>query len=296
VKEARRGAVALLTTPVLLLSGCFLPTHRHLPVPIAPAVVHTATSQELVQQIDQRCSELRSMSVQVDMQASVTKNNVATDEPSVVGVIMVRKPEDLRVFGLAPVVRTRLFDMVSNGKDFKMWIPHLNQVAEGPVAESKTKSENSLENLRPGFFIDAMSVRCLAKDDEFYVTADTDTVEDAAKKHLYQVPEYLLNVVHRKDDSQELAPVRVIHVHRDDLLPYQQDLYDRDGNLETQVYWGRYVEFGDHKYPSTITINRPLDGLKLVMTVDKVTMNPELKDESFELPPLPTDTKVKKLQ
>ncbi len=296
MKEARRGAVALLTTPVLLLSGCFLPTHRHLPVPIAPAVVHTATSQELVQQIDQRCSELRSMSVQVDMQASVTKNNVATDEPSVVGVIMVRKPEDLRVFGLAPVVRTRLFDMVSNGKDFKMWIPHLNQVAEGPVAESKTKSENSLENLRPGFFIDAMSVRCLAKDDEFYVTADTDTVEDAAKKHLYQVPEYLLNVVHRKDDSQELAPVRVIHVHRDDLLPYQQDLYDRDGNLETQVYWGRYVEFGDHKYPSTITINRPLDGLKLVMTVDKVTMNPELKDESFELPPLPTDTKVKKLQ
>lgn len=296
MKDAKRGATALLMTPVLLLAGCFLPTHRKLPVPIAPTVVHTATSRELVQQIDQRCDELHSMNVNVDMQASTTKNNVETAEPSVGGIILLRKPEDLRVFGLAPVVHTRLFDMVSNGKDFKMWIPHFDEVVEGPVAESKTKSENQFENLRPEFFQDAMAVRCLAKDDEYYVTADTDTVEDAAKKHLYIVPEYLLNVVHRKENSQELDPVRVIHIHRDDLLPYQQDLYDRDGNLETQVYYGRYVDFGDHKYPSTITINRPLDGLKLVMTVDKVTINPDLKDESFELPPFPPGTKVKKLE
>ena len=293
---SRRGV--FLLTPALWLTGCFLPTHRKLPVPIPPSVVQTATPEQLVEQIDQRCDELHSMSVTVDMQASVTKNNVVTDEPAVTGIILIRKPEDLRVFGLAPVVRTRLFDMVSNGKDFKMWIPHLNQVAEGPVAESKTKSENSLENLRPDFFIDAMSVRCLAKNDEYYVTADTNTVEDVAKKHLYLEPEYLLNVVHRKDESNKLGPVRVIHLHRDDLLPYQQDLYDRDGNLETQVYYGRYVPFGDHNYPSTITIKRPLDGLQLVMTVEKVTINPDpdLKDESFQLPPLPDGTKVKKLQ
>ena len=170
-----------------------------------------------------------------------------------------------------------------------------NEVAEGPISESKTKSANQFENLRPGFFYDAMAVRCLAPEDEFYVTADTNTVEDAAKKHLYLEPEYLLNVVHRKDHSQDLAPVRVIHLHRDDLLPYQQDLYDADGNLETEVYYDRYGDFGDHRYPSTITIKRPLDGLQLVMTVDKVTENLELKDESFELPPLPAETKIKNL-
>jgi len=291
-----RGGVALLAAPVLLLSGCFLPTHRKLPVPIAPSIVQTVSPKDLVRLINQRCNELHTLSATVEMQASVTKSGVESGYPTVGGIILLRKPEDLRVFGRVPVVGTRLFDMVSGGNTFEMWIPHDNEVVEGSVTETKTKSQNQFENLRPGFFLDAMAVRCLAKDDEFYVTADTNTVEDVAKKHLYLEPEYLLNVVHRKDDSQELGPVRVIHLHRDDLLPYQQDLYDVDGNLETQVYYGRYADYGDHKYPSTITIKRPLDGLQLVMTVDKVTENLDLKDESFVLPPLPEGTKVKKLE
>jgi len=291
----KRGGIALLVAPVLLLSGCFLPTHRKLPVPIAPSVVQTVSPNDLVRLINQRCNELHTLSATVQMQASVTKAGVESGYPTVGGIILLRKPDDLRVFGRVPVVGTRLFDMVSDGKTFKLWIPHDNEVIEGPAAESKTKSQNQFENLRPGFFFDAMAVSCLAPNDEFYVTADTNTVEDAAKKHLYLEPEYLLNVVHRNENSQELAPVRVIHMHRNDLLPYQQDLYDKDGNLETQVYYGRYADYGEHKYPSTITINRPLDGLKLVMTVEKVTMNLDLKDESFELPPLPPGTKEKKL-
>jgi hypothetical protein len=119
-------------------------------------------------------------------------------------------------------------------------------------------------------------------------------MEDAAKKHLYLVPEYLLNIVHRNDDSQELDPVRVIHFHRDDLLPYQQDLYDSDGNLETQVIYGRYADFGDNRYPSTITIKRPLEGLQLVLTVEKVTKNLDLKNDAFQLQ-MPPETKIQRL-
>jgi hypothetical protein len=281
--------------PVLLLSGCFLPTHRKLPIPIAPAVVQTVLPSELVEQLNKRWGDLNSLSVTVEMQASVTKNGVETGYPTVGGIILVRRPEDLRVFGRVPVVGTRLFDMVSDGKTFRLWIPHDNEVVEGPAAEAKTKSENQFENLRPGFFFDSMVIRGLSQGDEFYRTTDTDTVVDAAKKRLYMVPEYLLNVVHRRANSQELAPVRVIHFHRDDLLPYQQDLYDADDNLQTQVFYGRYVDFGDHKYPSTITIKRPMDGLQLVLTVEKVTENLDLKNESFELQ-IPPDTKVKKLE
>ena len=163
------------------------------------------------------------------------------------------------------------------------------------MTESATKSPNQLENLRPGFFFDAIAVRGLSAGDEYIRAADTDTMEDAAKKHLYIVPEYLLNVVHRKDDSQELDPVRVIHFHRDDLLPYQQDLYDSDGNLETQVIYGRYADYGDKKYPSMITIKRPLEGLQLVLTVEKVTKNLDIKNETFQLQ-IPPETKIQRLQ
>ena len=65
-------------------------------------------------------------------------------------------------------------------------------------------------------------------------------------------------------------------------------------NLQTQVFYGRYADFGEHKYPSTITIKRPMDGLQLVLTVEKVTENLDLKNESFQLQ-IPPDTKVKKL-
>ncbi len=293
----KRGAGSLLAAPLLLLSGCFLTTHRKLPVPIAPAVVQTVPASELVARMNKQWDDLNSLSVTVDIQATVTKakQGEASDYPSIPGHILIRKPEMLRVLGQVPVVRTRLLDMVSDGKNFTLWIPQNNKAIEGPVTESKTKSANQLENLRPGFFFDSMVIRGLSPGDEFYRTTDTDTVEDAAKKHLYVISEYLLNVVHRKGSSQELAPVRVIHFHRDDLLPYQQDLYDEDGNLATVVIYGRYADYGDHKYPSTITIKRPLEELQLVLTVEKVTEDLELKDETFELH-LPAETKIQKLQ
>ncbi len=294
---SRLGASALLIAPALLLSGCFLPTHRKLPVPIAPTLVQTVPASDLVEDLNKRWEELNTLSVTVDMRATVTrsKQGEASDYPSIPGIILLRKPEMLRVYGRVPVVGTRLLDMVSDGKNFTLWIPQSNKAIEGPMTEAKTKSTNQLENLRPGFFFDSIVVRGLSPGDEYFRAADTDTVEDAAKKHLYLVPEYLLNVVHRKENSQELAPVRVIHFHRDDLLPYQQDLYDSDGNLETQVMYGRYADYGEHRYPSTITIKRPLEGLQLVLTVIKVTENLELKSDTFQLQ-IPPETKVQKLQ
>lgn len=290
-----RAAAALFVVPAVLLSGCLV-TRRKLPVPIAPAVVQTVPASELVNRLEKNWSQLNSLSVTVEMRATVTKakQGVSNQYPSIPGIILLRKPEMLRVYGRVPVVGTRLLDMVSDGKTFTLWIPQKSEAIEGPTTESEQKSTNQLENLRPGFFFDSMIVRGLAPGDEYYVTADTDTVEDAAKKHLYQVPEYLLNVVHRKDGSQELAPVRVIHFHRDDLLPYQQDLYDQDGNLQTQVYYGRYADYGENRYPSTITIKRPLEDLQLVLMVEKVTRDLDLKPEQFQLQ-IPEGTKIQRL-
>jgi hypothetical protein len=62
-----------------------------------------------------------------------------------------------------------------------------------------------LENLRPGFFLDAMVVRGLAPDDLYSVVTDSETVEDAARKHLFTVPEYILSISRRKPGSQQLT-------------------------------------------------------------------------------------------
>lgn len=293
---ARRTATAALALP-LLLSGCLV-TRRKLPVPRAPALVQDATPDQLVKLLNDRWDAIQTLNATVDMKATVThtQKGESSEYPSIRGIILLKKPSMLRVYGRVPVVGTRLLDMTSDGKEFTLWIPSKSEAIEGPTTESRTKSANQFENLRPGFFFDSMVVRGLEPGDEYYVTSDTDTIEDASKKHLLLEPEYLLNIVHRKPNSQELAPVRVIHFHRDDLLPHQQDLYDQEGTLRTQVFYGTYTIYGEAKYPSVITIKRPVEELQITLTMEKLTENAPLKDEDFQFrTQMPPDTKIRRL-
>ena len=292
---SRRAAAAGLALPILILSGCMFTT-RKLPVPRGPSVTQTASGEELVERLNQRWDALQSLVATVEIQASVmkTQQGVEKDYTTFPGIILMRKPELLRVYGRVPVIGTRMFDMASDGENFTLYIPSRSTAYQGPSALTK-KSPNALENMRPGFFLDAMIVRGLAPDDEYSVTADSDTVEDASKKHLLFIPEYILSVMRRKPGSQQLIPLRVIHFHREDLLPYQQELYDGQGNLETQVFYGRYADFGDNKFPSTVAIKRPLEDYQIVLTVEKVTENMNLKDDQFHIQ-FPEETKIQKLQ
>jgi outer membrane lipoprotein-sorting protein len=271
-------------------------TTRKLPVPKAPLVTQTATAAELVERLNQRWSALESLNASVDIQASQlkAKEGLAKDYTSFHGRILMRKPEMLRVLGQVPVLGTRMFDMVSDGKEFTLWIPSRSQAFRGSNALKK-KSASQIENMRPGFFFDALVVRGLEAGDLYTVTADSITVEDAAKKHLFLIPEYVLSIMREKAGSQELTPVRVVRFHRDDLLPYQQDIYDSDGNLETQVFYADYQNFGNSKYPLSVTIKRPLEEYQIGLTVDKVTENAALTDDQFQIK-LPEDTQVKKLE
>ncbi len=292
---SRRAAIAGLTFPLLMLSGCLFTT-RKLPVPRGPGITQSATGEQLVERLNQRWNALQSLNATVEIQASVMKSEqgVARDYTSIRGHILMRKPEMMRVLGQVPVLGTRAFDMASDGNTFTLLIPAKSLAYKGSNSSTSTTS-HGLESMRPALFFDAMVVRGMSPDDEYTVTADSDTVEDVTKKHLLIIPEYILSVMQRKPGSHELRPLRVIHFHREDLLPYQQDLYDKDGNLETQVIYGRYADYGDHKYPSTVTIKRPLDQYQVVLAVDKVTENMPLTDDQFQIK-LPEDTRIQILK
>jgi outer membrane lipoprotein-sorting protein len=290
-----RAPAAALLFPVLLLSGCVWTT-RKLPVPRAPSIMQTVAPDQLVARLNQRWEALDSLNATVEVQASElkSKEGVARDYTSFRGHILMRKPELLRVLGQVPVLGSRMFDMASDGKSFTLYIPSKSLAIEGLNSVEK-KSANQLENLRPGFFLDAMVVRGLAPDDLYSVVTDSETVEDAARKHLFTVPEYILSISRRKPGSQQLIPVRVVTFRRDDLMPSQQDIYDSDGNLETQVNYTDYSDFDSVRFPSTITIKRPLEEYQIVLTVESVKENMTLKDDQFQIT-LPEETKIKKLE
>jgi hypothetical protein len=292
--SCRPAPIAALFLP-LLLAGCSLfPTTRKLPVPRPPLIVQTATPEELVASLNQRWEELNTLTATVEIQASVikTREGVAKDYPTLHGHILMRKPAMLRVLG--QYLGVRFFDMASDGKQFTLSIPPQNKAIEGSTALKK-KSLNVFENLRPGFFFDAMVVRGLEPDDLYSVVADTETVEDAARKHLFTVPEYILSISRPKPGSRALTPVRVVTFRRDNLLPSQQDIYDSEGNLETLVFYSAYRDFEGHEYPSSIKIKRPMEEIQIILTVDSVKENQPLTDDQFVVK-IPDGTPTQKLE
>jgi outer membrane lipoprotein-sorting protein len=293
VRSSVAAFCGLLTLP--FVAGCSLfPTTRKLPVPKPPAVVQTVASDQLVAQLNQRWDAIQSFTATVDIQATETKTKEGVEKvfPSCRGFIVMQKPKKLRVLGKDFGVT--IFDMASDGDRFKLVVPQKNLAFEGSTT-AKGTSPNPMYNLRPDFFFDALLVHGVSPEDFYSRIADDETIEDAAKKHLYTMPEYVLSITRHNPGSRNDTPVRVITIHRDDLLPYQQDLYDDHGNLETQVFYSQYADFSGNKYPSVVTIKRPLEGIQLVLTVERVNDNPKLTEDQFQIN-IPAGTKVQDLE
>ena len=107
-------------------------------------------------------------------------------------------------------------------------------------------------------------------------------------------PDYDLNVVRRKEGGNELIPVRTIRFSRVDLKPFEQDVYNKSGDIETQTLYGPYQTFGTEQFPGTVTIKRPLEDYQIVLTISRVIVNQVLNDEQFELK-VPEGVTIQKL-
>lgn len=298
----RRAAAAVLMAalPMLLVSttGCvsLVTSKRKLLTPVAPSSVQSATPDELVARLNDQWNKFQSLTATVDVRAShlKTQEGIATDYPSFRANLLLRKPGALRVLGHTPLIQTTMFDMASDGTRFTLVIPNESLVYKGLNA-SKGNSPKWYENLRPDPLFNSMVVRGLERDDLYSVISESVTEEDSASKHLMLHPEYVLNIVRRKPDSQELFPIRIVRFHREDLLPCEQDLYDEKGVLTTQVLYGAYREFEGVQYPGTITLKVPQNEYQLVMTVERVSANPALTDDQFQVA-IPEAAAVKDLK
>src|SRR5215470_1081669 len=278
-----------------VLTGCLSHT-RKLQQPKMPGVVMSADVQELVSGINKQYDAIQSLNATVEFQASVggeLKGKV-TDYTSVKGFILLRKPEMLRVLGLLPVLNTRAFDLASDGSNFKLLIPHENKAIVGSNTVGKP-SAKPLENMRPYVFFDSLLIHSIGSDDLLSLTTDTKTIVDPKQKQLLLQPEYNLGVYRKDAGSNVMLPLRVIHVSRIDLLPSGEDIYDKDGNIQTQAVYGPYESFGDFRFPGSITIKRPLEEYQIVITFQKVTVNQPLPDNQFQLK-IPEGTQIQNLQ
>jgi outer membrane lipoprotein-sorting protein len=266
------------------LTGCL--THvRSVPKTRPADVVLDATLDQLLKQVDTQFEAIQSINASVEIVATTGGGlqGHETEYPSFSGYIFLRKPEDLRVLLRVPILGSQALDMVSNGKTWKLWIPRRNLAMTG-TSEVTKPSQNGLENLRPAVFFDSLLVHGLGQDQIVSLTSDTRIIANQNnKKDLIEEPDYDLEFL-AQPKGQIAHTIRVIHISRANLLPYQQDIYDADGTrVVTRAFYSDYQKFGDTPFPMKIVIKRPADQYSLSITITKLALNQKLDNDQFEL-------------
>ncbi len=253
-------------------------------------VVLGSSLDQLVNRVNTQYAAIQTMNASVEIAASTggSRTGEVKEYTALSGYIFIRKPADLRVLLLLPVLRSKAIDMVSDGTTFKLLIaPPRNKAIIGNNTVTQP-SKNGLENLRPPVFLDSLLVRGLEANQIISLTQSTRVLTPDPQTpgkpsaDLIEEPDYDLQILARPE--AEIAHTeRVIHISRANLLPVQQDVYDSSGQIVTRAFYSNYGHFGSITFPQKIRIERPLDEYSLTLTILKVTFNEKLDDDQFEL-------------
>jgi outer membrane lipoprotein-sorting protein len=236
------------------------------------------------------------MSATVDIDTTVggEKKGKVIEYQEISGYILAQKPKLLRMIGLLPIVRSRAFDMVSDGKRFELSIPPKNRFITGTDKVTKLSS-NPLENLRPQVIYDALLLPAVDQTNEIAVLeGGVQQVEDEKTHKMVTQPNYHLLIIQRGvQDTWHLQ--RNIYFNRADLQIYRQTIYDDRGEVATDARYSDFKDYNGVQFPSLIEIERPQEEYSIALKMVKLALNVPLKPEQFqmEIPPGATVTELK---
>jgi outer membrane lipoprotein-sorting protein len=279
-----RKTTFLFLLVLLLLSGCGLRSSHPVKIRTSTATLQEATLEQLVQGVNSNADRLQTLKASVDIDSSVLeqKKDKVFDYPQAPGSLLVRKPEMLRMRILVPVAHNTAADMVSNGQNFSLAIPPKSKFFVGSNRQPAKPSPNPMLNMRPQHISDALLLKAIDPDKETAVVENTTEIVKDPKSHKdVEQLAYTLLIIDKDEAGPYLS--RKIVFSRTDLLPHEQSLYNRQGQLVT---FARYENFSDYSgimFPGIVSIQRPVEGYSITLSIVKLEVNVPLTDEQFVL-------------
>jgi len=271
----------LLIALLAPLTGCLFRTHKIEQRTASTANLKTATQEQLLAWLNNEAARINTLNATVDIATDVTAKGKLTQYQEIRGYILARKPEMLRMIGLMPIVRNRAFDMVSDGDQFKLWIPPKNKFYVGSNDVVKP-SASPLENLRPKVIYDALLLNQITGSDQIAVLENgMETVVDPKSKKKVEQPDYELLIIQRGKNGWYLS--RKVGFDRTDLLPDRQISYDQNGAVATDVKYGNFQDYDGVPFPSVLQIVRPQEQYEITIGIVKASINHPITDEQFAL-------------
>jgi outer membrane lipoprotein-sorting protein len=247
------------------------------------SALKSATKAELIAHINSQAAKIQTIQATVDITIFVggEKKGKVTEYKEIPGKVLARKPAMLHMIGRVPVAGNRAFDMVSDGQQFKVWIPIENRFVVGNNNVSTPNPQQPFENLRPQAIYDALLLRAIDSESETAVLEDSTETITAEKGQKYEQPNYVIDVIRRQDNDSWLA--RKLVFSRTDLLPDRQLIYDQSGMLVTDVHYAKYQNYNDILFPSKIEIRWPKEEYDITLSIVKMEMNQPLTNDKFVL-------------
>ena len=267
----RGRSIAALLTLAFVAAGCTKSTKTRVPAAeIRPAL--EATAEQLLERYNQQARAVRSLNAAVELNpvAGSTYSGVIEDYRDVRGFVLAQRPAHIRVIGQAPVVAKNIFDMVSDGETFRIFIPSKNKFITGP-AEFERPSQKPIENLRPQHLLEAL----------FW--PEIPSGRSVLSEEFEAAPEryYVLTEVREASGSLEIA--RRIWFDRADLSITRMEIFGARGRLLSAIRYADWQPLGDVSYPRTIRLRRPREDYQLEIRITKLTLNEAISAERFEL-------------
>jgi outer membrane lipoprotein-sorting protein len=269
----------------------------------APAKLLTASKDELIGRYNQQAQSVTSLNATVSMKltAGSAYSGVIEQYHEVNGFVLAAKPANIRVIGQAPVVSKNVFDMVSDGSTFHIYIPSKSEFIEGPDNLERQASK-PIENLRPQHLIDALLWEPLPAGEpvlfeeasegtgRFYVlTAIRNAGEDATKASA--------------SGSSHWEISQKIWFDRTNLQIARVENFAPGGKVVSDVHYSNWLsvattpnasqasntatsadsDMATLTYPREVAISRPSDDYQLQIEVKKLTVDEPIAADRFVL-------------
>jgi outer membrane lipoprotein-sorting protein len=275
----------------LAVAGCAVSQKRAGPqAAIRPAL--DADQTQLIDAYNRQADAVRSLnaSVQMSPTAGSAYSGVIHEYHQVSGFVLAARPAMIRVIGQAPVVATNIFDMVSDGQTFHIFIPSKNEFLVGPT-QLERATKNPIENLRPQHLLDAVFWTPIGAGEPVVL----EQVEAPPARY------YALSVLRGSASNLEIA--RKIWFDRTDLRVARLQIYGPGGRLDSDISYADWQNVplpnpqdssapgaANGKsaatlliFPRTFRVARPQQDYQLSIAITKVALNTEIAADRFHL-------------
>jgi hypothetical protein len=275
--SCKRMRILGLVCVALVASGCSVSKKTGVAPAEKPAPVQTATKDQLIAQYNKQASAITSINAGVSLKltAGSAYSGVIEQYHEVNAFILAQRPAEIRMIGQAPVVGKNIFDMVSDGTTFSVFIPSKNKFITGP-SNFERKADKPIENLRPQHLLDALLWTPIPEHAPVLI----EEAAEGAKRF------YVLTVVRPGGHGGVVMGWEIasrIYFDRTDMHVARIETFGSEGALESDATYSGSIPASDTTFPAQMVISRPEEDYKLEIDVKKVTLNETVSADHFVL-------------